>query len=139
VDEAQRAELEALRADRAARDKAKKEAEELRELQREKLERALEADTKGLRGEAFEIVDNRFGLFAIRAPEDAEIMRWEKATPQERTDLDWSIQFLRPLIVPPAEGVKWAQVAAMRSALCWETAASFTTLLGASLEIVAKK
>lgn len=139
MDEQQKARLEELRLDRVRRDKEARDAAELRELEREELERQLEQQTGGKRGDAFELVDSKVGLFAVIAPDDAGVMNWDKAKPEQRQDLDWMIQFLRKYIVPKERALEWAQKAAMKSALCWDTSTAFVSLLGANVDALTKK
>jgi hypothetical protein len=139
VDETKKERLEALRTARAARDKAAADAADERELAAEELHAAL-AGPDMVRGVDFEIVTNPFGVYAIRKPDNQAILNWDNATKGKKLSLDWQIGILRNYILPDkAKGIEWAQVAAQRPGLAWDTSNAFMRLMGVVVEETEKK
>lgn len=139
MDEKQRERLAELRLKEAERGQAEKEAGDARELEAFELAETLES--KGARrGYDFQLVSNPLcGVFAIRKPGGKEIRQWEMAKEKDKTNLEWLIGFLRPLIVEPDEtkkerGIRWAQMCGERPGLCWQTGEKFVELMGAVRE-----
>ena len=78
LDDKAKERLAELRAAQYDREQAK--AEKAEELELEALELAAKLETSiGKRGEDFAIIQNAFGVFAIRKPDAQAIRNWERA------------------------------------------------------------
>jgi hypothetical protein len=136
LDEAKKERLAEVRKLAAEREQAARDAADLLELEAEE----LHLKQSGTRGVDFEIIKNRFGCFAVKKPDDRAIAAWDRQTPEKKLETDWIITWLRHYILPDAaEGVRWAQIAAQRPGLAWETANAFLALMGVSRDEAAKK
>src|SRR5579872_4424990 len=122
LDEKGKERLAALRDERAKKEKAEAEAAEERELASEELALVLEQALGGPLGEAFAIVNNRFGVFGLRKPDAGGLRKWERAKDSEKESLEWMIGFLGPYIEPTEKCLPWKQTCAERPGLCWQTA-----------------
>lgn len=131
--------LEEVRKRRAEREKAEQAAADARDLEAHELELLLEDELKGVRSEAFEIVNNRFGVFAIRKPDSQAIRNWERASEDKKASLEWQIGILRHYVCPAEKQIPWAQLAAERPGLCWQTAEAFVDLMGIDRSRLEKK
>jgi hypothetical protein len=137
VEDAQREKLAAMRAKRQKAEADELEAREQRELEAGELADKLELEGQK-RGEDFEIIVNRFGVFAIRKPDHQAITSWDRASNEKKLSLDWQIGILRHYIVSDDGGVRWAQIAAVRPGVCWDTAAAFAKLMGVEADETGK-
>jgi hypothetical protein len=134
----QRARLEELRAKDADRDAAAQEAAEVREFEGRELSATLEG--AGLvRGVDFEIVTNRIcGVYAIRKPDRQAMRNFDAADEKKKESTEWMIGLARHYVMDPAEpsatslskkGIEWAQKAAERPGLAWQTMRAFVSLM----------
>lgn len=138
LSEEQAKRLEELRTVREKREAAEAQAAEIRELEAEELALTLETQG-GRRGEDFEVLTNRFGVFAITKPDTQAIRNWEKAVDAQKASLEWQIGILRHYIVPMDRQLVWAQTCATRPGLCWQTAEAFVDLMGIDRSRLEKK
>jgi hypothetical protein len=137
--EEQKSQLEKFREARAAKDQAEQDATELREFERESLVAELEK-TLGKENVDFKIIDNPFGLFAIRKPDLKAIRNWEQAPEAKRTNLEWAISLLRHYIAPESKSIEWCQIGGNgRPMLIWHTANAFVELMGLDKTAAGKK
>lgn len=140
MDEVKKERLRVLREAQVDLEKAEKEATDERELEALELQAKIVAETKGVRGRDFAIVNNVFGVFAVRKPDAQAIGNWDRARDEDRLSLEWQIALLRNYIFPDkARGIEWAQIASDRPGLVWETANAFLELMGVSKSAVSKK
>lgn len=132
--------LEELRKAKAQRADKEKEAEEARELEALELEEKLRGELGGERGVAFEIINNRFGVFGLKRPDTRAIRNWEQATEKQKVSVEWQVGLLRHYIVPQERGLVWAQtVGDNRPGLLWQTADAFVDLMGIDRAALEKK
>ena len=110
LSEEQAKRLEQLREVREKREAAEAQAAEIRELEAEELALTLETQG-GRRGEDFEVLTNRFGVFAIKKPDTQAIRNWENSP--------WA---LSPLLVAIRKTVSTKIQTSPRSCL-WEIGA----------------
>jgi hypothetical protein len=131
MDDVQRKRLEELLKAKADKQAKQDEADQLRQLEEEELSVKLEQELGGPRGDAFEVINNRFGgVFAIKRPDVQAIRNWEKADEKKKVNTEWQIGLMRHYIAPAEKQIAWAQVCADRPAVCWQTAEAFVTLMG---------
>lgn len=138
LDEKETARLQAFRNKQAEAENASQENAERRELEIFDLVETLEKDF-GKRGEGFEIVDNPYGLFAVKRPDTQATRNWEKATDAQHGDSTWNIGLLKHYIIPADRQLAWAQLAAERAGVWWQTAGEFVKLMGLDRKLLAKK
>lgn len=138
-DAALQARLEAMHTRRKEQADQEEKAQELRQLEVFELEQKLEGELKGKRGVDFEIIDNRFGLFALRRPDTRAIRNWEQASDEKKQSLEWQTGVLRHYIYPSDQQIPWAQLATERPGLCWQTANAFVDLMGVDRSNLEKK
>jgi hypothetical protein len=131
--------LAELRQKRGEAEAAEAQAADDRELAAEELAIVLEQKLGGKRGEAFQVINHRFGVFALRKPDTRAIRNWEQANEKQRMNLEWMIGLMRHYIEPSDKSLTWAQVCADRPGLCWHTGNIFVELMGADQAAIAKK
>jgi len=146
--EQESAELESHRRSQAERRKAAAEEAERRELDVARLVAKLEEPgpegpggvrVTPRRGADFEIVDNPFGLFAVRKPDDHALLTWENAPEKKKLSTDWLSTYLRHYILPKERMIEWCQIGAQRPGLVIQTATAFLRMMGIATEDEAKK
>lgn len=131
--------LEQVRRARAEQEEARERASARRELAEYELEERLTGELKGPRGEAFEIVSSRVGVFGVRKPDTQAVRTWEKASDDKKFSHEWQISFLRHQIVPEDRQVAWMQLASSWPVLASETATAFVVLMGLDRSAIEKK
>ncbi len=131
--------LAAHRQKQTERAGAETEAAEMRELEAFDLAESLEAKLGGARDVAFGIVNNRFGVFAVRKPDTRGVRTRQNASEKQRLSLEWEIAFLRHYIEPPEKAVLWMQTGAERPGLVWQTGEVFIALMGVDTSAREKK
>src|SRR5579872_7418877 len=113
------AELLRLKQERELQEEA---AAEERQLAAEELAASLEGPPEsgkfGTRGEDFEVICHRYGVWAVRKPDGQAIATWDRVDEKKRWSVDWAPQFLRNYILPSKEeGLKWQTVCGQRPGL----------------------
>jgi hypothetical protein len=138
LDEKQKERLAHL--EREADERATEDASEaeVRKLDAAELTASLVA--KGMKPRHdFIVVNNRFGVFAVRQPDTKAIRVWEKADDKTKLQLEWQIGVLKHYIEPVDKALLWAQTCATRPGLCWATSNAFVELMGVDVDAVQKK
>lgn len=130
--------LVALRQKQAERDQAEKEAGDARELEALELVEVLEAKI-GARDVEFAIVNNRFGVFAVRKPDTRAIKNWERASEKEKLSVEWQLGLIRHYIEPAEKAIVWLKLGAERPGLVWQTSEAFVDLMGIDRSKLEKK
>jgi hypothetical protein len=130
--------LAAHREARAKRAEEERDKADALELEAFELEAKLEAKL-GKSGEEFAIVNNRFGVFAVRKPDTRAIRNWERATDKEKLSIEWMLGLLRHYIEPTEKAIPWAQLGAQRPGLVWQTGEAFVELMGIDRSKLEKK
>ncbi len=139
MDEVQRKRLEELRQQDEIRARQAQDEADERELAVRELVARLEAEFKGKRGQAFEVVDNPFGLFALREPDLKAAGNYDRATEERLQSAAWQIGVIQHYIHPASDMQRWCEVASKKPGLLWATVDLFTNMLGYQKQVAQKK
>jgi hypothetical protein len=123
-----RAKLEKHREAKLEADKVAADAADLKELEVYELKEKLAS--LGKENEDWRIINNPFGLFAVKKPDARAIKTFENAKDKDKISLEWNIAYLRHYIVPDDRVTVWMQTCGTRAGLAWQTMNEFLKLMG---------